>query len=50
MGSEYWKGLFDWLRETMLRDNKISPDDLELLQMIDDPDEAVKLIQKYVIV
>ena len=50
MGSEYWKGLFDWLRKTMLRDNKISPDDLELFQMIDDPDEAVKLIQKYVIV
>jgi uncharacterized protein (TIGR00730 family) len=50
MGSEYWKGLFDWLRKTMLRDNKISRDDLELFQMIDDPDEAVKLIQKYVIV
>ena len=50
MGSEYWKGLFDWLRKTMLRDNKISLDDLELFQMIDDPDEAVKLIQKYVIV
>ncbi|MBU1745749.1 MAG: TIGR00730 family Rossman fold protein [Proteobacteria bacterium] len=50
MGSEYWKGLFDWLRETMLRDNKISPDDLELLQIIDDPDEAVKHIQKYVLV
>lgn len=50
MGSEYWKGLFDWLRKTMLRDHKISPDDLELFQMIDDPDEAVKHIQKYVIV
>lgn len=50
MGSEYWKGLFDWLRETMLRDKKISLDDLERFQMIDDPDEAVKHIQKYVIV
>jgi uncharacterized protein (TIGR00730 family) len=50
MGSEYWKGLFDWLRKTMLRDNKISPDDLERFQILDDPDEAVKHIQKYVIV
>jgi uncharacterized protein (TIGR00730 family) len=50
MGSEYWKGLFDWIRKTMLRDDKISPADLELLQIIDDPDEAVKHIQKYVIV
>jgi len=50
MGSEYWKGLFDWLRKTMLRDNKISPEDLERFQIIDDPEEAVKHIQKYVIV
>ena len=50
MGSEYWKGLFDWLRETMLRNNRISPEDLERFQIIDDPDEAVKQIQKYVIV
>ena len=49
MGSEYWKGLIDWLRKTMLRDNKISPADLELFQVIDDPEEAVKHIQKYVI-
>jgi len=49
MGSEYWKGLFDWLRKTMLHDNKISPADLELFQIIDDPEEAVRHIQKYVI-
>jgi uncharacterized protein (TIGR00730 family) len=49
MGSEYWKGLLDWLRKTMLRDNKISPEDLELFQIIDDPEEAVRHIQKYVI-
>ncbi|MBU2252768.1 MAG: TIGR00730 family Rossman fold protein [Proteobacteria bacterium] len=49
MGSEYWKGLFDWLKKTMLRDNKISPADMELLQIIDDPAEVVKHIQKYVI-
>ena len=50
MGSDYWTGLFDWLRKTMLRDNKISPEDLERFQILDDPDEAVKHIQKYVIV
>ena len=50
MGSEYWKGLYDWLRGTMLRDNKISPEDLERFQILDDPEEVVKQIQKYVIV
>ncbi len=49
MGSEYWKGLVDWLKKTMLRTNKISPEDLELFQIIDDPEEVVKHIQKYVI-
>ncbi len=50
MGSDYWKGLVDWLRGTMLGQNKISPDDLDLFQVIDDPEEAVKYIKKYVIV
>jgi len=49
MGSEYWKGLLDWLKKTVLRNNKISATDLDLFQVIDDPEEAVKYIQKYVI-
>jgi predicted Rossmann-fold nucleotide-binding protein len=49
MGSEYWKGLHDWLRKTMLRDGLISPQDLELFQVLDDPEEIVHYIRKYVI-
>jgi uncharacterized protein (TIGR00730 family) len=49
MGSEFWKGLLDWLKKTMLRDSKIAAADLELFQIIDDPEEAVRHIQKYVI-
>jgi uncharacterized protein (TIGR00730 family) len=49
MGSEYWKGLLDWLKKTMLRDNMIAPEDLERFQIIDDPDEVVRYIRKYVI-
>ena len=30
VGSDYWRGLVDWLRERMLAEGKISPDDLEL--------------------
>jgi hypothetical protein len=50
MGSEYWRGLLDWLKNTMLHDEKISPADLELIQIIDDPEDAVKYIKKYIIV
>lgn len=50
MGSEYWQGLFDWLRKTMLAEGKITPADLDLIEVIDDPEEAVHHIKKYVIV
>jgi uncharacterized protein (TIGR00730 family) len=49
MGSEYWKGLVDWLKKTMLHAGNIAPEDLESFQIIDDPSEVVKHIQKFVI-
>jgi len=50
MGSEYWKGLLDWLKNTMIRGGMILPEDLDFIAIIDDPDEVVKHIQKFVIV
>jgi uncharacterized protein (TIGR00730 family) len=44
MGSRYWSGLLDWIKETLLADGKVSPADLELIQITDDVDEAVQLI------
>jgi len=49
MGSEYWGGLIDWLKGTMLRTERISRDDLDYIQIIDDPEEVVRHIQKFVI-
>jgi len=50
MGSDYWQGLLDWLKKTMLAEGKILPADMESIQIIDDPEEVVKHIKKYVIV
>jgi uncharacterized protein (TIGR00730 family) len=50
MGSDYWQGLLDWLKKTMLAGDKILPADLELIQVVDEPEEVVKLIKKYVII
>jgi hypothetical protein len=50
IGSSYWKGLIDWIREVMLREEKIFPVDLELIQIMDEPDEVVKHLLKYVVV
>jgi len=50
VGSEYWKGLIDWIKDTMFRHDKIDSNDLDIIQIIDDPDEAVRHIKKFVIV
>jgi len=38
-GSEYWSGLLDWIRAHLLAPGRISPTDLELISVADDPDE-----------
>ncbi|MFA5321541.1 MAG: TIGR00730 family Rossman fold protein [Smithella sp.] len=50
MGSEFWGGLVDWLKNKMLAEGKILPVDMDLLQVVDEPEEVVKLIKKYVII
>jgi uncharacterized protein (TIGR00730 family) len=50
MGSEYWKGLIDWMKDTMLRQDKITPEDLDIVQVLDDPEDVVTYISKFVIV
>jgi uncharacterized protein (TIGR00730 family) len=44
MGTDYWGGLFDWLRGTVLDAGTVSPKDVELLHLTDDVDEAVRLV------
>ncbi len=39
-GSAYWKGLLGWIRETLLTEHMISPEDLNLLIVTDSIDEA----------
>ncbi|MGO8961089.1 MAG: TIGR00730 family Rossman fold protein [Streptosporangiaceae bacterium] len=46
VGSEYWKGLNSWIAETMLPAGKISPADPELIKVVDDPAEVVRIITK----
>jgi uncharacterized protein (TIGR00730 family) len=49
VGSNYWKGLLDWIKEVLLKEGKISSPDLEILRLIDDPMEIVKTIKKTII-
>jgi hypothetical protein len=49
VGSDYWNGLVDWIRARLLGDKMISPEDIDILQVIDDPEEVVKAVKKVVI-
>ncbi|MEW6350666.1 MAG: TIGR00730 family Rossman fold protein [Thermodesulfobacteriota bacterium] len=50
MGRWYWKGLIDWVTNTMLENHQmIAPADLRLVQLLDDPEEAVDFIKRVVI-
>jgi uncharacterized protein (TIGR00730 family) len=46
-GGTYWKTWDKHIREHLLRDQLISPDDLFLYQITDDPDQAVKIIKRF---
>ncbi len=45
-GKPYWSGLVEWLRESMLGLGCIAADDVELLQLADEPEEVVRLVVK----
>jgi uncharacterized protein (TIGR00730 family) len=47
VGSQFWSGLMQWIRTTLVDDGMISAKDLNLLQVIDDPAEIVPAIQKF---
>jgi uncharacterized protein (TIGR00730 family) len=43
-GSEYWGGLVDWIRNSVLAEGKISPSDLDLIHVTDDVDDAIRVV------
>ena len=47
VGSNYWKGFLDWLRDTVLKRGSISPEDLDLLRVSDEPEEIIDIVQNW---
>ena len=50
VGTDYWSGLLEWIKATLLEHHKISDNDLDILQIMDDPEEIVRAVQKVVII
>lgn len=47
-GSDFWSGLIDWIKKTLLEEyHNISPEDLDLIKVVDDVDEAVKHVSQF---
>jgi len=44
LGTTYWRGLLDWLRDTVVAEGKIGAGDLDMLTLTDDVDQAVALM------
>jgi len=47
--SSFWKGLIDWIQETILATNKVSKEDMDIFKIMDEPEEIVEYIKKFVI-
>ena len=48
MGSDYWAGLIDWMQKDMIEKHQyISPEDMEVFTLVDDPVQAAKIITDF---
>jgi len=47
VGSEFWTGLLEWIKGTMLKMGNISPEDLNLIKIVDTEAEVVEIIDSF---
>jgi uncharacterized protein (TIGR00730 family) len=47
VGTEYWTGLFEWMKTTMVKHGNIHEEDLELFSIVDTPTDAVRIIDEF---
>lgn len=47
VGSEYWKGLVDWIKKSMLNRDRISEGDMDIFYIVDNPAEVTRVIKNF---
>ncbi len=48
VGTKFWNGMKDWIRQVMLeQEHNISPDDMDLIPIVDTPEEVLEIIQNF---
>ena len=44
-GTDYWAGLVEWLRDPVQAEGKVSADDVDLIEVTDDPERVLELVR-----
>ena len=47
VGGEFWSGLLGWFKDSLVPMGLINPDDMNLMQVIDDPDQVLEAVLKF---
>jgi hypothetical protein len=47
VGTKYWSGLMDWIKNTLVNEGTISLDDLNLISIVDTEDEVLEVINTF---
>lgn len=47
VGSDFWGGLWEWVKTTMLEAGNISPEDLKLVHLVDSADEVIEILNNF---
>lgn len=50
MDSQFWNGLLDWIKNTLIKENTVSKSDFDIFNVVDTPEEAVSIIKRTVVV
>lgn len=49
VGSQFWGGLVDWIRDTLINNGTISPEDVNLFKLLDEPEDVVNYLKEKII-
>lgn len=47
MGTDFWAGLIDWIKDRLLGNGLISPEDMDLFHLVDDPEQALAIVRDF---
>ena len=47
VGRTFWGGLFDWVKNTLLSEGNISPEDLDLVHLVDNENEVLEILNDF---